>query len=136
MKDPVIELVRFYLGELRTIGRFTYEYEDYYTIERPWKDNTPFISCIPDGVYTVERRHSVKFGRDMWTVLDVDGRTHILLHIGNTEDDVVGCIGVSSCLYSTLTGVGRSKDAMERFETTALNEKRLTLIIRTGHLTE
>ena len=51
------------------------------TLENPWRDNTPNISCIPIGTYLCKRVDSPKFG-DTFEVSDVSGRTHILFHSG------------------------------------------------------
>ena len=61
------------------------------TLENPWKDNIPNISCIPTGLYQVERRLSPKWG-DSFTVQDVNDRTHIVIHRGNVEANTKGCI--------------------------------------------
>lgn len=61
------------------------------TLERPWEDNQPNISCIPRGVYRCRRIRSPKFGVT-YEVCDVPGRTHILFHKGNTVEDTQGCI--------------------------------------------
>jgi hypothetical protein len=62
-----------------------------YTLELPWKDNQPNISCIPAGEYLVTRHESPHFG-DVFKVHDVPDRTDILIHIGNYLDDTEGCI--------------------------------------------
>ena len=61
------------------------------TLEDPWKDNLPNISCIPSGIYTCERIVSPKFG-NTFQIMDVPNRTHILFHRGNTQEDTQGCI--------------------------------------------
>jgi len=58
-----------------------------YSLELPWKDNQRNISCIPAGTYTVTIRLSHKYGRVYW-VLDVPGRSYILIHSGNWAGDV------------------------------------------------
>jgi len=75
--------------------------EVFYTIERPWLNNEAYVSCIPDGVYTLEKRHSPVVHRtsggayqEGWEVTDVPGRTFIMLHPANWMDDLAGCIGV------------------------------------------
>jgi hypothetical protein len=57
------------------------------TIEPPWKDNEPFISCIPEGFYTCEKVMSDKFGQT-FEIMNVLGRTDILFHWGNYAGDV------------------------------------------------
>jgi hypothetical protein len=64
------------------------------TCEEPWRDNAPTISCIPVGRYTCLRVVSPHFG-DVFEVMNVPGRTHVLLHKGNTTDDTHGCILVA-----------------------------------------
>jgi len=76
-------------------------YEKFFTIERPWLNNKPFKSCIPDGVYYLEKRHSPVVGRtsgqefqEGWEVTDVVDRTFIMIHPANWKEDLAGCIGV------------------------------------------
>jgi Family of unknown function (DUF5675) len=64
------------------------------TLERPWVDNQPEVSCIPAGRYQCRRVRSPKFG-DTFEVMDVPGRSHILFHKGNTVEDTEGCILVA-----------------------------------------
>lgn len=70
------------------------------TLERPWLGNRRNVSCIPEGEYTARRcrksaeyhwKDSPKFG-DTFVVQDVPGRSHILFHKGNLDDDTHGCI--------------------------------------------
>jgi hypothetical protein len=64
------------------------------TLEEPWIDNHPMISCIPTGRYLCERVQSPKFG-ETFEVMHVPERSHILFHKGNTTDDTMGCILVA-----------------------------------------
>ncbi len=61
------------------------------TLEEPWKDNKRHISCIPAGTYKCVKYNSAKF-QDIWEVTNVKGRSLILIHNGNTTDDIEGCI--------------------------------------------
>lgn len=61
------------------------------TLENPWIDNLPNVSCIPLGLYLCKRIDSPKFG-DSFEVTGVEGRTHIIFHKGNMELDTKGCI--------------------------------------------
>jgi hypothetical protein len=58
-----------------------------FTIELPWKDNLPNISCIPPDAYLATPRRSPKFG-NVFHVTNVEGRSHILIHSGNFAGDV------------------------------------------------
>ena len=62
-----------------------------YTIEPAWKDNQQNISCIPPGTYEVVKHLSPNFGRTFW-LLDVPGRSEILIHVGNFRKNTRGCI--------------------------------------------
>jgi len=64
------------------------------TLEKSWKDNEPLVSCIPAGTYMCRRIISPKFG-ETFMVKDVPGRSFILFHKGNIEDDTSGCILVA-----------------------------------------
>jgi hypothetical protein len=75
-----------------------------YTLERPWKGNARGISCIPIGVYPVIVAPSDHFGRPMPHLLDVPGRSDILIHPGNTVADIRGCI---------LVGMSRERDVLQ-----------------------
>ena len=61
------------------------------TCEREWFDNKSDVSCIPTGEYICRRVNSLRFG-NTFEVMFVKGRTNILVHSGNTEDDSKGCI--------------------------------------------
>ena len=112
----MLKLTRYALFDDRTLGRLVVDGEVFYTVEKPWKDNKPFVSCIPAGRYTITKGDSPRFGPNTWQVMDVPQRTHILFHVGNTADDVVGCIAVGTNVYGHLDGVGKSKAAMARFD--------------------
>lgn len=74
-----------------------------HTIELPWKDNHPSISCIPEGRYAVERRWSPRFGYHLW-IRGVPGRSLILMHPANDAlEELEGCIAP----VSLLRGEGR-----------------------------
>jgi len=64
------------------------------TLENKWHNNKKNISCIPSGTYECRRVLSPTRG-EVFEVKNVPGRTHILFHIGNTDDDTKGCILVA-----------------------------------------
>ena len=74
------------LGELILDGKIICQ-----TLERPWKDNTPEISCIPTGEYLCKRVNSPKFG-ETFEITNVPNRTHILMHSGNYVTESLGCV--------------------------------------------
>lgn len=70
---------------------------EFYTVEQPWRNNARGESCIPPGEYMLRQRASpiVKrtSGHDMgWEVVDVPGRTFIMIHVANRAAELQGCI--------------------------------------------
>lgn len=61
------------------------------TCEDPWNDNQVNISCIPAGTYECIPVDSPRFG-PTYEVQDVEGRSLIRFHAGNSILDTEGCI--------------------------------------------
>ena len=61
------------------------------TLEPPWMQNRPFISCIPAGCYKAVRCNSPKYG-NTFEIVDVEGRSLILFHPGNWPSQTEGCV--------------------------------------------
>ena len=95
-------------------------------IELPWRENRVNYSCIPVGIYKVESYISRRFGR-CFKVMDVQGRTDILIHSANLAGDrekgyssqLRGCLapGRIRCMLTGKTGkkqkaVGVSRPAL------------------------
>lgn len=88
----IVELIREDQDNEATIGRLYVEgVEVCYTLEEPWRDNKPDISCIPEGIYPLELEFSPSKGCRLWTIKNVPGRKYVRIHIGNTVDDTEGC---------------------------------------------
>lgn len=64
------------------------------TLEPPWRENKPSVSCIPTGKYICKRVDSPHFG-NTFEVTGVPGRSAVLFHKGNVTDDTHGCILVA-----------------------------------------
>lgn len=62
------------------------------TLELPWRDNKPGISCIPAGRYRVTWTPSLNFERHTLRLQDVPGRSGILIHSANFQGQLRGCI--------------------------------------------
>lgn len=123
-------LSRSYLPEC-TIGRLASKSGEIicYTVERPWHNNEPFISCVPEGEYNVTKHASPKFGETLIVLNQERGvgfskngsdRYGILFHVANVASELQGCIAPGLEIrnlrikdYYEL-GVGQSKKAMER----------------------
>ena len=63
-----------------------------YSLELPWKENKPNVSCIPTGQYDLLLEWSPAFGKDLYELYGVDGRSEIKIHIGNSLGEMKGCI--------------------------------------------
>jgi hypothetical protein len=100
-----------------------------YTVERPWLANKQSVSCIPQGVYTLEKRVSPVVKRTSggvysqgWEVTDVPDRTFIMIHPGNTMDDLAGCIAVGDSMgyvggkWAILNSRATFKDVMTELQ--------------------
>ena len=102
-------LARSYLQD-KTIGWFTGDGLKLVSLSRPWLNNDVNVSCIPEGVYIVSRDIE---GRHRWyAVQDVDSRSNIEIHVGNTVADSAGCIllGMS---FDADNNISRSIPAMK-----------------------
>lgn len=81
------------------------------SLELPWKENAPYVSCIPGGKYTGQRVVSPSFGDVLW-IQNVPERWEILMHIMNyigsphpdkQKPESLGCIGPGMD-YKDITG--------------------------------
>lgn len=75
--------------------------------------------AIPQGTYQLKKRKFYKGGYLTYKVCDVPDRQNILIHIGNTIKDTVGCILVGESFYDFQgelgMGVGSSRPAFQQF---------------------
>jgi len=100
----IITLRRFTSTDYGTFGVLTFGDKKFYTVEKPWVNNTPEISCIPSGDYILEPHESHKYGNVLCMVNNEKKVTHFkntdskrfacLIHAANYERDVIGCIGL------------------------------------------
>jgi hypothetical protein len=91
-----LTLERFAWTPDGTFGRLSIEDVGgvWYTVENPWKGNAPRISCIPADLYNLELGRFHRGDYPAYGLLNVPNRSLIKIHIGNTCDDVTGCIAV------------------------------------------
>jgi hypothetical protein len=78
-----------------------------YAVEKPWVDNAPYVSCVPEGTYGLVEYNSPKFG-DTYALVNHDcgvglyegdsDRFACLIHKGNWPHNVQGCIAPVSSL--------------------------------------
>ena len=75
----------------RTLGDAVYGDFKCKTLELPWLQNQPNISCIPKGIYQCHKIISPSLG-ECFEIADVPNRTYIRGHAGNFTRQILGCI--------------------------------------------
>jgi hypothetical protein len=101
----LIEVIRSVYTDDGTFGTLSLDGVPFaVTLENPWINNQPFVSCIPAGTYRAKRcrssaeydyRDSPKYG-NTFVIENVENRSKILFHWGNLEKHTQGCILVGS----------------------------------------
>jgi hypothetical protein len=131
-------LTRFISTDYGTFGKLYVGDKSFYTVEKPWANNTPYESCIPSGEYTLEPHNSLKYGDALFIVgngveyqdSDTAKRFACLIHVANYEADVVGCIGLGDKYLGHM--VTNSKKAIKEFYELCDPQKEHKLIIEWG----
>lgn len=86
----MLDLVRDYLPD-RTEGTlYLPDGSLLRTLERPDLDNQPNVSCIPEGVYIIDRDYTGK--HRYYRFREVPGRTDIEIHEASRVYHLQGCI--------------------------------------------
>lgn len=87
-------LIRDTFSNERVFGRLVLGDQVLHTVERPWLDNLVSQSCIPSGRYRVNYLKKSASGKykDVYHIVDVDGRVGILIHKGNLVGHSTGCV--------------------------------------------
>ena len=105
------------------IGRLSIDFEPLCnTLELPWRDNAPNVSCIPPGRYQVYLTYSPKFGRDLPLVTGVPGRSGIRFHRANWPREIQGCIAPGE---NTVRGAVMNSTKYEEILVRKMKEARL-----------
>jgi len=114
-KEVIVE--RFAYSPFGVFGRLSVGAYECYTVERPWRDNKADVSCITAGDYDLSLGVFHHGNYPAYEVMNVTGRSEIKIHVGNTMDDVRGCIAVGESLgyMEGKWAVGNSKKAFEDF---------------------
>jgi len=115
-----LKLFRIYKNDKCTSGMlyvilFGIVLAKFYTLEKPWKDNKTFTSCIYPGLFKVIPFSGAKF-KKVFEVSGVEGRSVILFHPANHVVELKGCIAIGN-KFSCDDGeysVWESRDAMDK----------------------
>jgi hypothetical protein len=130
-------LIRTYHTDFVTIGQLFFRNKDkkidqVATLELPWKENQPNISCIPVGRYKVKKTYSPHFKKNRWEVQDVNGRSGIRIHIANYVSELKGCIApglvAKDINFDGIIDVKDSKDAYNKLEANLPDEFYITIV--------
>lgn len=100
-QERCVRIIRTETSDHGTLGRLVAEDGwQCVTLELPWRDNRPNISCIPPGKYPVLWGISPRFKRYYYRLQQVPERSGVMIHAGNLAGDaslglrthVQGCI--------------------------------------------
>jgi len=94
------KLFRINSNDKQTIGNMVFIEDEKVlkvvpVLELGWHNNKRNISCIPEGKYVVKRRYSENHGHH-FEITNVKNRSIILIHIGNFNFDIRGCLIVGT----------------------------------------
>lgn len=96
--DDLLILQRQPLTGKATTGRFFMQRmgvtrpTDIYSLELPWRNNEPRVSCVPDGIYPMIWANSPRLKKKTWRLQQVPDRDGILIHPANFVNQLLGCI--------------------------------------------
>lgn len=99
------------------------------TLEDPEKGNIQNESCIPAGEYLCHKVLSPKFG-ETFEVYNVNNRTNILFHTGNTNENTKGCILLGTYFAFDRDAILGSASAMYDFMRLLKDESTFALEIK------
>ena len=134
-----IEIFRFWQDINQTSGNCTvldpagFPLMSALSLERGWILNVSNISCIPIGEYDVVLEWSSKFGKYLWEIKGVPGRTECKFHAANYWMQLNGCIAlgrepkdINGDGYRDVT---KSKSTMKIFEKALTKAEKVKLVI-------
>jgi hypothetical protein len=111
------------------LGKFLLGAHELYTVERPWINNEPYVSCIPEGEYLALPYSSEKYP-DTFELQNVPGRTKILFcHIGNYPKNVQGCFALGTDVWDDRIAVKNSGSAIKIFKELTKDEETLNVSV-------
>ena len=106
--DHTCKLIRVEHGDAGVFGVLLVDGQTYcFTLEPQ--------DCIPEGTYACQLRDSARFGRKLYGVMDVPGRTDIEIHMGNTVSDTHGCVLLGGKCWDQPRGIGESLAMLNAF---------------------
>lgn len=122
----IVTLTRHVRQPKGTLGRINYDEFAGKTLELPWLNNAPKISCIPIGDYPTIWSFSPHFKRFTYEVTGVKGRAGIRIHAANFTRQLLGCIAIGDEFKDLdsdgSTDILHSGATLSKFETLMLRK--------------
>ncbi len=136
-----VTIVRQPSTDSGTFGQLSIEGNNFtcVSLELPWLNDLPDISCIPIGSYQCTWRWSNAHNRNIYHVENVLNRTAVEIHSANIIAQLLGCIclGTEMAVFPMGTfpgievatkGVQHSQQAVAEFEQ-IMNQQPFNLVI-------
>ena len=102
-------------------------------IERGDRNNQKNVSHVPDGNYPLALEYSPRFGKDLYELKNVPGRSECKIHASNYWNQLNGCIAPGIKLKDLnrdgYYDVTDSKRALEAFERALRGTRKTTIEI-------
>lgn len=113
-----IKLQRLETSPQGTFGLLKIDGHSFYSLELPWRDNAPNVSCIPAGSYKSTMTYSPRFKRQMYLLEGVKGRAGVRIHPANLSSQLNGCLalGLRRGQIDGVKAVLLSQPAIRQFE--------------------
>lgn len=133
----MVRLLRTY-HENGTHGTYVFPGgEEIQCLEPPDKNNEPFVSCIPEGLYSLKKRESPIVKRTTkgkyswgWEITGVKNREFIMVHVGNYVRDTNGCqltgsardfLNGAPVVWSSMDAYDAFVELMEKYQITHIS---------------
>lgn len=104
-------------------------------MELPWINNDRNVSCIPEATYVcVREAFTVKHPYPHFRIMDVPGRSGILIHKITYVKDLRGCIGVGEAFQDLnkdgVPDIVRSTIALQELYDSMVDTFNLTIMAK------
>lgn len=125
VEESVMLIRRVFSNHIKSLGfgilvKGSKELMNFKTIELPWTDNVPMISCIPEGDYKAVATTRASNGNYAIHIDPVPGRSEIMIHTGNYVRQLKGCISPGRRFVDLdkdgIIDVGTSQDVMDEMK--------------------
>lgn len=105
------------------------------TMELPWINNDRNVSCIPEATYVcVREAFTVKHPYPHFRIMDVPGRSGILIHRITYVKDLRGCVGVGQAFVDLnkdgVPDIVRSTIALQELYDSMVDTFNLTIMAK------